>query len=106
MDISDDKKIKLLYRVEPGCLGPTGAQTIERFCDYANQQLVAPYFALYHFTPRFDKTKAEREYSINARLLSEQHAQAYLAHFKTNKDEFEEQLDELLTQAIESFLER
>ena len=99
MQISDDKKIQLLYRVEPGCLGPTGAQTIERFCDYA-------YFALYHFTPRFDKTKAEREYSINARLLSDQHAQAYLAHFKTNKDEFEEQLDELLTQAIESFLER
>ena len=34
MQISDDKKIQLLYRVEPGCLGPTGAQTIERFCDY------------------------------------------------------------------------
>lgn len=106
MRISDDKKIKLLYRVEPGCLGPTGAQTIERFCEYANQQLVAPYFAQYYFTPRFDKTKAEREYSINARLLSESHVQAYLSHFKHSKDEFEEQLDELLTQAIDRFLER
>ncbi|MEH6397180.1 hypothetical protein [Pseudoalteromonas sp.] len=106
MEISDDKKIQLLYRVEPGCLGPTGAQTIERFCIYADQQLVAPYFAHYHFTPRFDKSKAEREYSINARLLSEQQVQTYLTHFKTTKDEFEEQLDELLTQAIDSFLER
>ena len=106
MEISDDKKIQLLYRVEPGCLGPTGAQTIERFCEYANQHLTAPYFAIYHFTPRFDKTKAECEYSINARLLSAQQVQTYLTHFKTTRDEFEEQLDELLTQAIETFLER
>ncbi|MBE0379905.1 MULTISPECIES: hypothetical protein [Pseudoalteromonas] len=106
MEISEDKKIQLLYRVEPGCLGPTGAQIIEHFCVYANQHLSAPYFAHYHFIPRFDKSKAEREYSINARLLSEPQVQTYLTHFKTTKDGFEEQLDELLTQAIESFLER
>lgn len=106
MQLSDDKKLHLLYRVEPGCLGPTGAQMIERFCDYANEQLSAPYFAHYHFTPRFDKSKPELQYSINAKLLSEQHAQAYLAHFETNKSDFEELLDEQLTQAIDQFLER
>ncbi|CAM3835742.1 MULTISPECIES: hypothetical protein [Pseudoalteromonas] len=106
MQLSDDKKLYLLYRVEPGCLGPSGAQMIEHFCVYANQQLAAPYFAHYQFTPRFDKSKAERQYSINTRLLSESQAHTYLTHFDTTKDEFEEQLDELLTQAIENFLER
>ncbi|MDN3380577.1 MULTISPECIES: hypothetical protein [unclassified Pseudoalteromonas] len=106
MQLSDDKKLYLLYRVEPGCLGPNGVQMIEAFCEYANQQLSAPSFAYYHFTPRFDKSKAERQYSINSKILSEQHAYAYLAHFNTNKDEFEELLDEQLTQAIDSFLER
>ncbi len=37
MELADDKKLHLLYRVEPGCLGPTGADTIERFCEYANE---------------------------------------------------------------------
>ena len=106
MQISDDKKIQLLYRVEPGCLGPQGMEYIEGFCNYANQQISSPYYALYQFTARLDKSKAERQYSINGRLLSQQHAQVYLARFDTCIDEFEEQLDELLTQAIDRFLER
>ncbi|MCQ8878858.1 hypothetical protein NQT69_12670 [Pseudoalteromonas shioyasakiensis] len=106
MQLSDDKKLHLLYRVEPGCLGPNGGQMIERFCDYANQHLTAPIFAHYHFTPRFDKSKAERQYSVNSKLLAEQQVKTYLTHFKVSKDDFEEQLDELLTQAIDRFLQR
>jgi hypothetical protein len=106
MELADDKKLHLLYRVEPGCLGPTGAETIERFCEYANQQITPVYFAGYHFVPRFDKTKPERQYSINQKLLSAVQTQAYLGHFKTSIDDFEEQLDELLTEAIERFLNR
>lgn len=106
MPLSDDKKLTLLYRVEPGCLGPTGVDYIEDFCDYANKQLTAPEFAAYQFVARFDKTKPELQYSVTGRNLSAHQAEAYLAHFKTNKAQFEEQLDELLTQAIDNFFGR
>ena len=31
MQLSDEKKIRVMYRVEPGCLGPEGADHIEDF---------------------------------------------------------------------------
>ncbi|WP_404343423.1 hypothetical protein [Pseudoalteromonas mariniglutinosa] len=106
MQITEDKKLQLLYRVEPGCLGPTGSDHIENFCQFAQQRIVNPFYASYQFTPRYDKQKAERQYSINGRKLSESQATAYLAYFKVTLADFEEQLDELLTEVIDLYFER
>jgi len=106
MPMSDDKKLTLLYRVEPGCLGPKGVEYIEDFCSYANKQLCAPEFAVYRFVARYDKNMPELQYSVAERNLSTIQAETYLNHFNTNKSQFEEQLDELLTQAIDNFFDR
>ncbi|MBQ4833588.1 hypothetical protein J8L70_10085 [Pseudoalteromonas sp. MMG010] len=106
MQISDEKKIRLMYRVEPGCLGPQGVEYIEDFCRYANKHIKSPYYSKLMFLPRYDKTKDERQYSVSNRNLSQAQAKAYLQHFEINIESFEEQLDELLTKAIDLFFKR
>ncbi|ASM51801.1 hypothetical protein PESP_b0191 [Pseudoalteromonas espejiana DSM 9414] len=106
MQLPDDKKIRLMYRVEPGCLGPQGADHIEDFCRYANKHIKSPYYGQFLFLPRFDKQKDERQYSVKSRNLSRVQAKAYLNHFEIDIDTFEEQLDELLTKAIDLYFKR
>lgn len=106
MQISDERKIRLMYRVEPGCLGPDGANHIEDFCRFANKHIKSPYYGLFVFLPRYDKQKDERQYSVNSRNLSQVQAKAYLNHFDINIDNFEEQLDELLAKAIDLYFKR
>ncbi|WP_105169964.1 hypothetical protein [Pseudoalteromonas sp. T1lg23B] len=104
--MSDDKRIKLLYRVEPGCLGPTGKDFIEGFCNFANEKIKPPVYALFSFVPRYDKSLPEREYRVGNKNLSDQQVSAYLNRLEKDKNEFEEQIDELLSHAIDSYLRR
>jgi hypothetical protein len=106
MHVSDDKKIRLMYRVEPGCLGPQGVSHIEDFCRFANKHIKSPFYGQLLFLPRYDKQKGERQYSVKSRNLSQVQAKAYLNHFEINIDDFEEQLDELLTKAIDLYFKR
>jgi hypothetical protein len=106
MQISDEKKIRLMYRVEPGCLGPQGAEHIEDFCRYANKHIKSPFYSILLFLPRYDKLKDERQYTVSSRNLSQAQAKAYLARFEINIESFEEQLDELLTKAIDLYFKR
>ena len=106
MQITDDKKLRLMYRVEPGCLGPEGAEYIEDFCRYANKHIKSPYYAQFVFLPRYDKQKDERQYSVKSRNLSQLQVRKYFSHFEIDMDGFEEQLDELLTKAIDLYFKR
>ncbi|GAA61936.1 hypothetical protein P20652_3827 [Pseudoalteromonas sp. BSi20652] len=106
MQVSDEKKIHLMYRVEPGCLGPDGVNHIEDFCRFANKHIKSPYYSQFVFLPRYDKLKGERQYSVNSRNLSKVQAKVYLNHFEIQIDDFEDQLDELLTKAIDLYFKR
>ncbi|AQP98712.1 hypothetical protein B0W48_02190 [Pseudoalteromonas aliena] len=106
MQISEEKKVRLMYRVEPGCLGPDGANHIEDFCRFANKHIKSPYYGQFVFLPRYDKQVGERQYSVNSRNLSQVQAKAYLNHFEIEIEHFEEQLDELLTKAIDLYFKR
>ncbi|QFU06960.1 hypothetical protein FIU82_18345 (plasmid) [Pseudoalteromonas sp. THAF3] len=97
-------QIQLLYRVEPGCLGPDGKDHIEGFCAYAQQHINAPEFATYRFVPRYDKSKDEVSYTLRNKRLSLQQAEQFLAHFGSQRSDFEEHLDEQLAEAIDQFL--
>ncbi|BBN83732.1 hypothetical protein PA25_37170 [Pseudoalteromonas sp. A25] len=104
--MSEDKRIRLLYRVEPGCLGPTGVEFVEGFCQYANTKIKPPVYAVFSFVPRYDKSLPEREYKVGNKNLSESQVMAYLARLDKEKDQFEEQIDELLSHAIDAYLKR
>ncbi|PAJ73218.1 hypothetical protein CJF42_17070 [Pseudoalteromonas sp. NBT06-2] len=105
-DIPKEKKLNVLFRLEPGCLGPKGIDLIEEFCDFANYKISESPFATYLFVPRFDKALPEWEYKINARNLSNEKVESYLAIFSQVRSQFEEGLEEQVTEYIEIYLNR
>ncbi len=92
--LADDKKLTLLFRVEPGSLGPDGSEQAQHFCDQAQQQLVAldAGFIRWQIEPRFDKSLPELEYKIRNKRLSRAQAQQYLTLLAQDLDTVEDQL--------------
>jgi len=105
-ELPKEKKLHVLFRLEPGCLGPKGIDLIEGFCEFANSKISELPYASYLFVPRFDKTLPEWEYKINSLNLSNEKVESYLAIFSQVKSQFEEGLEEKVTEYIEIYLNR
>lgn len=99
------KKLNVLFRVEPGCLGPDGINHIEKFCKYAALHMDASYIR-WVITPRYDKSLPEIEYRIGNKLINQQRAQQYLTVLDNSMEDFEEVLQEKLAELIDEFLGR
>lgn len=91
MALSNDKKLTVIFRIEPGCLGPEGASHVEKFCIQAALQLqnVKVGFIDWQVVPRYDKSLAEIDYAINNKALNRDQASRYLQHFDEEIDDFE-----------------
>ncbi|MCP4055862.1 MAG: hypothetical protein GY738_00765, partial [Pseudoalteromonas sp.] len=63
-------------------------------------------YAQLSFLTRCEKQKDERQYNVKHRNLARVQPKAYLNHFEIDIDTFEEQLDELLTKAIDLYFKR
>ena len=101
-----DKKLTVLHRLEPGCLGPNGAEHIDAFCKIAEKQLqpVDADFVHWLLVPRFDKTLPETQYMIGDKKIRHEQAARYLRMFDMELDEFEEHYHEALASSIDAFL--
>lgn len=106
--ISEEKKLLLTYRVEPGCLGPDGISYIKDFCTHACDAFINHHsnYVAYQFIPRYDKSLAEMEFSINNKRLSEEKANQYMSLFAQTLEGFEEDLQDQLTSLIDTFFGR
>ncbi len=106
--ISNEKKLSVLYRVEPGCLGPDGMNYIKDFCEYACDKFMNHHdsYVSYEFTPRFDKSLAEMEYSINQKRLNTEKAGQYMSLFAQTLTSFEDDIEEQITSLIDTFFKR
>ncbi len=106
--ISTDKKLHVQFRLEPGCLGPEGDKLIEKFCKFAQQEMVTYHseFALWEIMPRVDKTLPEIQYKLNEKSLDTSQASRYLKLFEQVLSSFEAELDEKLAMMIEKFFDR
>ena len=94
-DSSDDTlHIMVLYRVEPGCLGPDGKFFIEDFCAYANEAFenVQREHIDWLFVPRHDKSLPEIQYQYRDRNLSRKMAQTLFSMKHIDIEQFEELL--------------
>lgn len=102
------KKLTVMFRVEPGCLGPDGADHIEGFCKYAKKQVAGLHsdFIRWVITPRWDKTLPETEYKTNNKRLAFDKAEKYLSVFGQDLNEFEEALQDRLSEMIDEYLGR
>ncbi|RBW47260.1 hypothetical protein DS885_04175 [Psychromonas sp. B3M02] len=104
----DEKKMSVIFRMEPGSLGPDGGQYIKEFCDFAQTQLqaCAAYYINFFIEPRFDKTLAEMSFILANKSLNQQQVEKYLDLFGEEYSHFEDQLESNLEAIIDQFFGR
>lgn len=106
MPLPPEKKLTVLYRVEPGCLGPQGKEYIEGFCEFALSAIehMDGEFIHWILVPRYDKSLPEMQYQINGKKLSHDKAEKYLQLFDKHLEEFEGHLYEKLADLIDEYM--
>jgi len=106
--IPNNKKLFVIFRMEPGSLGPDGSQYIKEFCDFAQRQLqaCAEAYLVWLVEPRFDKSLPEIEYQVASKKLSSGKASQYLSFFGENLEHFEEQLEDNFEAIINQYFGR
>lgn len=105
-NISSEKQLRVIARVEPGSLGPDGLSHVEEFCRYANKNMSTSvqHYSRWQIIPRYDKTLPEMEYFVADKKLNTVQVEKYLAFFDNTSDAFEEEFYCKLTTLIEKFL--
>ncbi|MDX1451946.1 MAG: hypothetical protein R3183_05265 [Oleiphilaceae bacterium] len=104
--LSDTQKLHLTFRVEPGCLGPDGANYVDDFCAFAQTRFgdIDKEFIRWEITPRNDKSLPETEYRVNEKKLDADKAERYLRALEHNLDEVEDHLHSTLATLIDEFM--
>ena len=106
--ISEEKKMTVIFRMEPGSLGPDGSQYIKEFCEFAQVQLqaCAEFYITWSIIPRFDKSLAELEFQLANKKLTSAKAKQYFAVFNESLENFEEQLENNLEAIVNQYFGR
>ncbi len=103
----------MIFRVEPGCLGPDGENLIDDFCQFAqpridlqntSERVSWTDLIICELSPRRDKSLPEVQYTINTKALSHDKAARYFALFNKRLEEFEHDLNEELSDLIDAYL--
>jgi len=106
LPLSEDMKLSVTFRVEPGCLGPQGSSHIAQFCDEAQQefQSLDADLIIWDVVPRSDKSLPEIQFALAGKRISSSQAEQYLALFDKVLDEAESEFDDRLEALIVKFL--
>lgn len=101
------KKLTILVRVEPGCLGPTGKDYVEDFCTFANPVFskIRQQALNWQLVPRYDKSLDEVELQLEGRKLTPEQAEKYLSMLDTSFTEISEDIGNKLSICIDKFFE-
>lgn len=98
--------LAILYRIEPGCLGPQGVDDVEDFAIVAQK-----YFNLtcvdrisWEVVPRYNKRLAEFQYSVAGKGLDREQAATLLKAYSLKLDEIEERFEDKLPELIDQFI--
>jgi len=104
----EEKKMTVIFRMEPGSLGPDGAEYVKEFCEFAQTQLRASseYYLNWFIVPRFDKSLPEMKYQLGDKVLNKEQATKYLGMFGENYAHFEDQLEDHLEAIINQYFGR
>ena len=104
-EIPESQKLHMLFRVEPGCMGPAGIDHINEFVDYANEnikRLNKPY-VVWQIEARTNKKLPEIEYRVANKLLKEPQVEKYLSLFGSSVDTFEDEVNEHIALMVDEF---
>lgn len=108
LPLSDEMKLTVIFRVEPGCLGPQGASVVDEFCLLAQNYVKSldSDYVIWSIIPRNDKTLPEVQYRVRGKNMTHSQAEKYLSLFDKSLDEFELHLDDRLAELIDKFMAR
>lgn len=106
--IAPKQLITLIFRVEPGTLGPQGVDHVVGFCEFAQAQYVPENvsFMRWQIIPRLDKSQPELEYVIGDKKLSAAQALKYLKLFEQDLEEVEDHLIHYVSQQVNQYFGR
>jgi len=84
LPLTQEKKLTVIFRIEPGCLGPKGEEHVDKFCEFAQKKIdsVDADYVSWIIQSRHDKSLPEMEYKINNKKLNHEQAEKYLNLFK------------------------
>ena len=101
------QKLVVECRIEAGCLGPSGADHVVDFCEFANSR-----FSIgdddhlsWQVVPRDNAEQAEVQYMLAGKKLSMSQAIKYLSMIGIERNELEAQIDERLVTLIEQYFD-
>ncbi|XOV77346.1 MAG: hypothetical protein ACFHVJ_10320 [Aestuariibacter sp.] len=103
--LPQDKKLHVLFRVEPGCMGPAGLDHIQEFIKFAQDEVERfhPEFVHWEIVARMNKKLPEMQYKVGNKNLTHDKAARYLDHFDQCLDDFEEELHDLIAELVDKF---
>jgi len=107
-DFPEERKMRVLFRIEPGSLGPDGAEHVVEFCLFAQAQFQAcsVYYLNWVIEPRFDKKLKEMNFELGSKELDKAQVDKYFAFFGENYAHFVEQLENNLEAMIDQYFGR
>ncbi|WP_394201743.1 hypothetical protein [Shewanella waksmanii] len=93
-------------RIEPGCLGPNGAELVESFCKHAYEELKLFHPKLVNWIPlpRYDKSLPEFEYRVLDKKISRQQAIKLVEVLGGDLSDLEDLFNDKITELIFVFL--
>jgi hypothetical protein len=106
--VAQNKKLTILFRVEPGSLGPQGKEHVDAFCSFAAKAVLKQEHPFLHWQlePRHDKSLPEMAYRIGGKALNQAQVEKYLQVFDSTLDDFEWELAERMSALIEQYFGR
>lgn len=106
LPLSQEQKLTVVCRIEPGCLGPQGKDHIAEFCNFAQVEVepVDADFVHWVLVPRNDKSLPEMQYKVGEKTLTHDKAARYLQLFKKDLDLFEDHLHDKLAHLVDEYL--
>ena len=104
----ENKKMTVIFRIEPGSLGPDGIEHVSEFCLFAQTQLRAcsVEYLKWFIEPRVDKKLGEMSFQLNNKVLSQEQAAKYLSVLGESFENFEDQLENNLEAMIDQYFGR
>lgn len=107
-NLAPEKKMTVIFRMEPGSLGPDGKVYVNEFCEFAQTQLQASasHYLNWFIEPRFDKTLSEMKFQLGNKTITQEQATKYLSLFGESYLHFEEQLEDNLEAIINQYFGR
>jgi len=108
LPLPQNKKLTIVFNVEPGCLGQNGMNHVEDFCQFTQNKIksINSDIIIWEVLPRYDKSQPEIQYKLNNKKLSNDKAAKLLALFDQKINEIEVQLEDKIIILIEQYLGR